>query len=126
MMAPELPRALVKAGVALSGLFDLEPLVAAAFVNVDLKLDAALARDLSPTRLTPATQAPLLTAVGGDESDEFHRQSRLIAQAWPTTPVSDVKMPGFNHLTVCEALADPASPLFAATLRLIRGTRVTA
>jgi hypothetical protein len=34
--------------------------------------------------------------------------------------VRDVPMAGFNHLTVNEQLANPASPLFDAALELVK------
>jgi arylformamidase len=120
-VAPDLPRTLVKGAVALSGLFDLEPLVHAPFVNGDLKLDVERARALSPALMQPATAAPLVTMAGARESSEFRRQTRLIARRWSDHPVEELPFPDANHLTVCEAFAEPASPLFQATLRLARG-----
>ncbi len=117
----DLPPDLVKGGVAISGLFDLEPIRRASFLNVDLKLDVTSARRLSPASMTPATDAPLVTAVGGIESSEFKRQTRLIAERWSQAFRADVPMPGRDHLRVCEALADPASPLFEATIALLEG-----
>lgn len=118
--APDLPRNLVKGGLAISGLYDLEPLVHAPFVNVDLKLDVRRARRLSPAYMLPATRAPLYTAVGALESSEFRRQNALIGKRWPQNFVRDVPMPGCNHLTVCDELANPASPLFDAAIELVR------
>ncbi|MFN3567075.1 MAG: alpha/beta hydrolase [Burkholderiaceae bacterium] len=118
--APDLPRNLVKGGLAISGLYDLEPLVHAPFVNVDLKLDVARARRLSPAYMPPATRAPLYTAVGALESSEFRRQNALIGRRWSANLVRDVPMPGCNHLTVCDELASPASPLFDAAIELVR------
>lgn len=118
--APELPADLVKGGLAISGLYDLEPLVHAPFVNVDLRLDARRARALSPIHLPPATRAPLVTAVGALESGEFRRQNALIGKAWKQNFVRDVPMPACNHLTVIDQLADPDSPLFAAAMELFR------
>jgi arylformamidase len=117
--AEDLPPDLVKGALAVSGVFDLEPLVHAPFVNVDLKLDLERASALSPARMLPATKAPLCTAVGGDESAEFKRQSALLAKRWPQNVVRDVPMAGFNHLTVAEQLANPESPLFDAAIELI-------
>ncbi len=119
----DLPRSLVKGGLALSGIYDLAPLVQAPFVNVDLKLDARRAHTLSPAFLPPATTAPLITAVGGLESSEFHRQTALIGRAWKDVLVRSVPMPGTNHLTVVDELANPASPLFDAALELVRASR---
>lgn len=118
--APDLPRNLVKGGLAISGLYDLEPLVHAPFVNVDLKLDVHRARKLSPAYMPPATRAPLYTAVGALESSEFRRQNALIGKRWMQNFVRDVPMPGCNHLTVCDELANPASPLFDAAIELVR------
>ena len=117
---PELPYNLVKGGLAISGIYDLEPLVLAPFVNVDLKLDRALARRLSPVNIPPATTAPLYTAVGGDESDEFKRQNALIARTWRYAFAGDIPMPGCNHLTVLEQLADPESALFKGAMGMMR------
>jgi arylformamidase len=116
---PELPYNLVKGGLAISGIYDLEPLVHAPFVNQDLKLDQALARRLSPVSIPPATTAPLFTAVGGDESEEFKRQNALIARAWRYAFAGDIPLPGCNHLTVLEQLAGPETALFKGAMEMM-------
>ena len=116
---PELPYNLLKGGLAISGIYDLEPLVHAPFVNQDLKLGRAQARRLSPATIPPATTAPLYTAVGGDESDEFKRQNALIARTWRYAFAGDIPMPGCNHLTVVEELANPDSALFKVALGMM-------
>jgi arylformamidase len=116
---PELPYNLVKGALAISGIYDLEPLVKAPFVNADLKLDQALARKLSPVNIPPATTAPLHTAVGGEESEEFKRQNALIARTWRYAFAGDIPMPGCNHLTVLEQLAVPESALFKGALDMM-------
>ena len=115
-----LPRNVVKAGLAISGVFDLQPLVKASFVNSDLKLDAKRARALSPLYMPSATDAPLITAVGALESSEFKRQSTEFGAKWSTNLLRHLELPHANHLTVCDELANPGSPLFDATLELIR------
>jgi arylformamidase len=117
-VAENLPADLVKGGVAVSGLYDLEPIVYADFLNVDLKLDFDSARRLSPAFMQPATNAPIVTAVGGEESSEFKRQNAMIPAHWPRNFRADVPMPGFNHMTVCNQLAHPDSPLFRAAAEL--------
>ncbi|MDP2640435.1 MAG: alpha/beta hydrolase [Betaproteobacteria bacterium] len=116
---PELPYNLLKGGLAISGIYDLEPLVHAPFVNQDLKLGRAQARRLSPATIPPATTAPLYTAVGGEESDEFKRQNALIARNWRYAFAGDIPMPGCNHLTVVEELANPDSALFKVALGMM-------
>jgi arylformamidase len=116
---PELPYNLVKGALAISGIYDLEPLVHAPFVNQDLRLDQALARRLSPVHIPPATTAPLYTAVGGEESDEFKRQNALIARTWRYAFAGDIPMPGCNHLTVLEQLARTDSALFKGAMDMM-------
>ncbi|HXF44706.1 MAG TPA: alpha/beta hydrolase [Burkholderiaceae bacterium] len=118
--APDLPARLVRGALLVSGVFDLEPLAHAPFVNVDLKLDVERARRLSPVYLPPATDAPVLVAVGAEESSEFRRQSALLAARWSRNVLRSIEVEGRNHLTVCDALADADSPLFTAALEFVR------
>ena len=57
----------------------------------------------------------LHAVVGADESGEYHRQTKAIATAWGGTHA----MLEGNHFTVIAPLADPASGLVAAALRLL-------
>jgi arylformamidase len=115
----DLPHDLVKGGVLMSGLYDLAPICHAEFANVDLKLDADSARKLSPALMPQSHTAPLITAVGDLESDEFKRQTSLIASQWDGGFREEVRLNGLNHLTICDAFGDPAHPLFEASCRLI-------
>ena len=54
-----LPKDLWKGGLAISGLYDLRPLVEVDWLNADLRLDAESALRLSPAFLPPATRAPV-------------------------------------------------------------------
>jgi arylformamidase len=108
-----LPTRLLAGAITVSGLFDLEPLTRAEFLRRDLALDSKGARGLSPYYLALHNDTPLLRAVGALESNEFHRQSALIEEQWPTVcdrPLIDV--PGCNHFSVCDALAIPGNILF--------------
>lgn len=118
--APDLPADLVKGGLLVSGVFDLEPLVHAPFVNVDLNLTLERASRLSPARMPPATSAPMVTAFGELESGEFRRQTKLIGQRWSQNLMHTVPMPRANHLTVVDELANTANPIFDAALAMIR------
>jgi arylformamidase len=114
-----LPPDLLKAGILLSGLYDLQPLVQAPFVNLDLQLTPQRATQLSPALHLPPPATPFITAVGGLESDEFKRQNGLIAQAWAASHQADVALPDVNHLTICDAFATPGTALFEASLRFL-------
>lgn len=119
VFAPDLPRDLVKAGVMLSGVYDLDSVRQSDYLNVDLKLAVEHVAPLSPAYMPPANAAPFITAVGGLESDEFKRQNALIAQRWKVNHRTDIALPNVNHLTMCDAFASPGNPLFEATVKLI-------
>jgi arylformamidase len=114
-----LPKDLYKGALAVSGVYDLRPLVQVDWLQGDLRLDEASALKLSPAYLPPATRAPLALTVGGLESSEFKRQNALLAQRWKPVLSRDVPMPGRDHFTVIDGLADRANPLFAATRRMM-------
>ncbi|MDP1733820.1 MAG: alpha/beta hydrolase [Sulfuritalea sp.] len=118
----DLPRDLLTGAVCVSGIYDLQPLVHTPFLRADLNLDDRTARRVSPVRYRPDLTTPLITAVGGDESNEFQRQNRLIREAWPHCFRQDLPLPGRHHLASVEALGDPDNPLFHATLRLFGRT----
>lgn len=111
---------LIAGGVAISGVFDLEPLIATS-INAKLGLDAAAARAVSPHRLAPQPCTRLVLAVGGDESSEFHRQSRDFGRRWRAAGarVDTIDLPGRHHMSAVEALGEDDHPLMRATLRLL-------
>jgi arylformamidase len=115
-----LPKDLFKGGLAISGLYDLRPLLEVEWLNADLRLDAESALKLSPAFLPPATRAPLMTCVGGDESSEFLRQNELLGSRWRGVLAGDIAMPGRNHFSVLDGLAEPGSALFAGARRLMK------
>lgn len=120
--AQRLERSPFVAGVALSGVFDLEPLVVAS-MNADLRLDGEEARRMSPVHLPPQVDAPLLVAAGADETSEFIRQSQLIHDAWPgnrpTAAAGPLLVGDRNHFSVALDFADPGSEITRATLALL-------
>jgi arylformamidase len=119
VVAPDLPPDLVKAALAISGLYELEPLRHAPFLAPDLKLTAASAQRLSPA-LMPAPDGALVAVVGGDESEEFLRQSALIEQAWgPRAVLAVERVPQRNHMNVLHELADPLSTTHRWGLQLL-------
>jgi arylformamidase len=99
-VAADLPADLLRAAISISGLFELETIRRTPFLAPDLRLTAESARRLSPA-LLPAPAGRLAAVVGGDESEEFLRQNRLIRSAWgeAAVPVCEA-IPGTNHFTV--------------------------
>jgi arylformamidase len=104
---PALPFDLAPAGLPISGVFELEPLLPTTIARA-LHLTPAEARALSPRFLPPPRFGALHCVVGGAESGEFIRQSRDFATAWGG---SFEALPGLNHFTVLDPLLDPASGL---------------
>ena len=116
----DLPRDLYKGGLAVSGVYDLRPLVQVDWLNTDLHLDEASALKLSPAFLPPATRAPVVAAVGGLESSEFKRQNALLATRWKSAVAAEITMPGLNHFTVMDALCNQSSTLFTGTRKMMK------
>jgi arylformamidase len=112
------PADLVPAGYAISGVFDLGPLLHLAG-NADFKLDAAEARRVSPL-FWPVERGRVLDAVvGGAESSEFLRQSKIIADGWRAKGAETryEAIDGKNHFTICDGMTEPGS---AMTDRLVQ------
>lgn len=107
----------VAGGVPISGVFDFSPLPHFSG-NADLRLDAASARAIDLHDKRPVLAAPLVVAVGGNESGEFIRQSRLIAERWAPQVRALQVIAGLHHFSVIEALAERGQALHAATATL--------
>jgi arylformamidase len=116
--SPDLPEKIVSGVLSISGLYDLTEIVKVPSVNGDVRLTEKAAVEVSPAFLPPATDAPLYTAIGTDEIEGFHAQSRLIARKWAGVHRADIACPGRNHFTVLDDLCDPSSPLFRSALDL--------
>jgi len=118
-VADDLPAQLVGGALSISGVFDLEPLRHAPFLQADLRLTPASVKRLSPA-FFPRPRGTLYTVAGLDESEEFLRQNQLIRDQWgPTSvPVCETVV-GRNHFTVLHDLADPACRLHELALRLL-------
>ena len=104
--------------VPVSGIYDVAPLIGTS-INDALGLDDATAAAMD-LLTTPRRFCPAVVAWGEIETSEFKRQSRAFAArlASDAIPCTALEVPGRNHFDVVLDLADPASPLFAATLAL--------
>lgn len=127
MAACMLSEGRASAAVAISGVFDLAPLIPTT-LNAALGLDAATASALSPVHWpAPDGSTPggtvLDCVVGADESGEFLRQSRDMAALWAARGVETrfEALPGLNHFTVLDPLFDPGSALVRRIVDLARG-----
>jgi len=108
----------IAGGVSLSGLFDFAPLRIHSF-NADFHLDDAAVARLNLHDKPTTIKAPLVIAVGGDESSEFQRQSRLIAEKWKPQVRALHVPPALNHFSIVDAFAERSNMLHEATLGLM-------
>jgi len=102
-------------GIAISGLYDLEP-IRLNYLNEKLRLDAAESARNSPILHLPEQAAPLLVTVGLGELPELIRQSEEYAAAWRRRGLPGRYLPiaGHDHFSILEELARPEGKLLAA------------
>jgi arylformamidase len=116
-----LPKNLVAAAYAISGLFDLPPLVGTS-INKALGMDQAAAMAASPLFWPAPSRGSLDAVVGGNESAEYFRQSRTIVSEWGRGIATRFgTVPDANHFTAIAPLADPNSPMVRRLKELARG-----
>ena len=96
----------IAGGIAISGLFDLEP-IRLNYLNQKLGLDEAEMLRNSPIRHIPAESSPLIVTVGLDELPELIRQSEDYYNAWQSQGHDGqyLPIPGHDHFSVLEELA---------------------
>jgi arylformamidase len=111
----------VRGLLALSGLYDLEPL-RGSHINEWIAMDEATARRFGPLHHRPlGTGVPLVVAAGEREQAEFHRQQREYVAAWRGWGGSarEVPAPGLNHFDIVLQLAERDAPVTRALLELL-------
>jgi arylformamidase len=111
----------VAGGLAISGIYDLEP-IRLNYLNEKLGLDAAEEDRNSPIRHLPAQAAPLVVTVGLGELPELVRQSEEFAAAWKRHGLRGTYQPvaKHDHFSILEELARPDGVLLGALRELAR------
>ncbi|MBF8221998.1 alpha/beta hydrolase [Halomonas sp. 328] len=99
-----------------SGLYELEPLRHLPFGPLVGLTSVERARDGSPIHARPHPGARLCLAVGEQESEEFHWQSRALAEAWGGE-VEVLSIAGTHHFSVMETFQE--GELMARALRYL-------
>ncbi|MDN3558108.1 alpha/beta hydrolase [Halomonas maura] len=118
-MDPAMPGDPIHSALLVSGLYELEPMRHMSFGPLLGLPDAETARTLSPLHATPNPGLRLHLAVGERESEEFHWQSRGLAERWGDALDGIVvsSVPGTHHFSVMETLAN--GELLAASRALM-------
>ena len=115
-----LPVDVVKGALSISALHDLDPIMRTPFLQTTLNLTPQQVAMASPARLPAPAQGVLHSVVGGDESEEYIRQNRLIHTRWGAArvPVCEPVL-GRNHFSVLDALVEPGQRLHQLALQLL-------
>ena len=111
----------VAGGLAISGIYDLEP-IRLNYLNEKLGLDAAEEDRNSPIRHLPAQAAPLVVTVGLGELPELVRQSEEFAAAWKRHGLRGTYLPvaKHDHFSILEELARPDGVVLGALREVAR------
>ena len=115
-----LPEEVIKGGLLLSGLYDLEP-VALSYANEWLNIDKAAAIRNSPVNFLPEKGCRLILSYGGSETAEFKRQSVSYAANWRAAGFTAdcFELSHRNHFNIPLELCQKGSYLTQKTLDLI-------
>ncbi len=122
-MATEHPR--VKGGVAISGIYDLEP-IRLSYLNARLGLDEAMSRRNSPLS-RPGAATPISLVVGGAELPLLRQQTADFAayRASHGLPVTYEEIPGADHFSVMDELASPTGRITTLIRQMIERIEVS-
>lgn len=111
--APGLADDLVKFGVPVSGLYDLQPLRFTS-LNDAVGMDENEASANSPQLIKPVTKTPMLITAGGAETPVFFSQMEALVQSWQSQAgdISQHIENNADHFDMIERIGDPRSELF--------------
>jgi arylformamidase len=98
----------VRAGMAISGIYDLEP-IRASYLNEKLGLDEAMSHRNSPLMQAGGGSKPLSLVVGAAELPLLRRQTADFAghRARFGLPVTYEEIPGANHFSIMNEMISP-------------------
>jgi arylformamidase len=116
----DLPANIIKGGICVSGMYDLEPVRLSARSRY-VAFDDATVAELSPIRHLDQLLAPVIVAYGTCETPEFQRQNREFAAAVEAAgrPVRLLVGEHYNHFELPETLGNPYGLLGRAALELM-------
>jgi arylformamidase len=109
----------LRGGVAISGLYELEPLVKS-YINDKLHMDEAVARRNSPLLNLKKSSKPLDLFAGTAELPEMRRQTADYASARRAAglPVRYEEIPDANHYTILHSMLRPDGRIHQAMVAM--------
>jgi arylformamidase len=110
----------VKAGMAISGIYDLEP-IRHSYLNAKLGLDEAISRRNSPVMQAGGAMKPLSLVAGSAELPLLRKQTADFAghRAKFGLPVTYEEIPGADHFTIMNEMVSPAGRITTLIRELI-------
>jgi acetyl esterase/lipase len=113
----------VRAGMAISGIYDLEP-IRHSYLNEKLRLDEAMSRRNSPMALAGGAPKPLSLVVGSAELPLLRKQTADFAghRARYGLPVTYEEIPGADHFSILSELLSPAGRITTLIRQLFERT----
>jgi arylformamidase len=113
----------VKAGMAISGIYDLEP-IRHSYLNAKLGLDEVMSRRNSPLLQAGGAPAPISLVVGSAELPMLRQQTADFAahRASHGLPVTYEEIPGADHFSIMNQLALPTGRITTLIRQLIERT----
>jgi arylformamidase len=120
LAAMALSHARVKAGIAISGIYDLEP-IRHSYLNVKLGLDETMSRRNSPVMQAGGAIKPLALVAGSAELPLLRRQTADFAchRAKYGLPVTYEEIPGADHFTIMHEMMSPTGRITALIRELV-------
>ena len=113
----------VKAGLAISGIFDLDP-IRQSYLNVKLGLDEATVQRNSPVKQQSGPSKPLSLVVGSGELPLLRQQTADFAayRALHGLPVTYEEIPGADHFSIMDQLGSPGGRITSLIRQLFAQT----
>jgi acetyl esterase/lipase len=110
----------VGAGMAISGIYDLEP-IRHSYLNDKLGLDEAMSLRNSPMKQACGVPKPLSLVAGGAELPLLRKETADFAghRAKYGLPVTYEEIPGANHFTIMNELMRPAGRITTLIRQLV-------
>jgi len=113
----------VKAGMAISGIYDLDP-IRHSYLNVKLRLDGPMSHRNSPMTQAGGPPKPLSLVVGSAELPLLRKQTADFAghRARHGLPVTYEEIPGANHFTIMQEMMAPEGRITTLIRQLFERT----